>query len=200
MHIPSYFRQENKADLVAFMKKYSFASLITGSNHRPVATHIPFVVEEEDEKIVLYSHLAKVNLQWQDFEKGEVLVVFQEPHAYISPTLYEKIQSVPTWNYIAVHAYGKAEMTDAQSTLVLEKMIAAYEPSYRAQWEGLPENYKTGMLKGIVSFRIEVTELLGSEKLSQNKTHGERQGIATRLEGAETEVERVIGKRMREQL
>ncbi|MBK8473954.1 MAG: FMN-binding negative transcriptional regulator [Sphingobacteriales bacterium] len=94
-----------------------------------------------------------------------------EPHAYISPQLYESPINVPTWNYIAVHAYGKAQLIadEIAATALLEQTINYYEAQYMVQWNSLPQDYKDRLLKGIVAFEIVVTELQGKQKLSQNK-------------------------------
>nr|WP_262902615.1 FMN-binding negative transcriptional regulator [Pontibacter aydingkolensis] len=99
-------KRSAKAD--KFMREFSFATLVTIQDNKPFATHLPFVVENRNEQLILQTHVAKQNPQWKDLKAGqEALVIFQEPHAYISPALYEKQLNVPTWNYCAVHAYGK---------------------------------------------------------------------------------------------
>ena len=109
MYIPKQFEQKNNEKSIAFMRAYNFALLISVKEGLPIATHLPFVTEERNNEIILTAHLSKANEQWKTFAGKEVLVVFSEPHAYISPALYESAQNVPTWNYIAVHAYGKVK-------------------------------------------------------------------------------------------
>ncbi len=113
----------------------------------------------------------------------EVLVIFQEPHAYISPSLYNKTLNVPTWNYVAVHVYGNVQLIEDPATVfpLLEKMIQAYEPAYQQQWAQLPQHYKEAMARGIVAFEVRATQVQGKEKLSQNKSLEERQRIAEHL-------------------
>jgi transcriptional regulator len=125
MYIPKEFQQPDQTTAIEYMKKYSFATLITASENTPRATHLPFVIEEENEKIILHSHMAKDNPQWNDFAKGPCLVVFSNPNAYISPSLYEKNDNVPTWNYVAVHASGNALILDSEAEKIelLERMI-----------------------------------------------------------------------------
>jgi transcriptional regulator len=112
------------------------------------------------------------------------LIIFSEPHAYISPKHYDKRESVPTWDYIAIHAYGKARIIDDEQSKLkaLEQMIDFYEQHYMTQWQGLSEKYKTGVMRGIVAFEIEVTDLQGQQKLSQNKSAIERERIIQHLE------------------
>ncbi|WP_243713818.1 FMN-binding negative transcriptional regulator [Nostoc sp. 106C] len=106
MYIPNAFREEDIEKLVAFMRANSFATLVSLQNNIPVASHVPLVVTVQNNVVKLTGHLAKQNPQWQVFEQSESLAIFTGPHAYISPSLYEQRESVPTWNYIAVHAYG----------------------------------------------------------------------------------------------
>src|SRR6185295_5882159 len=108
MYIPKHFVEDNEENLLAFMREFNFAALVTSENDFPAATHIPFIIEKRNGKIILSAHLAKANLHWKQFADRNILVIFQEPHAYVSPSLYTEILNVPTWNYVAVHAYGKA--------------------------------------------------------------------------------------------
>ncbi|MDQ2752867.1 MAG: FMN-binding negative transcriptional regulator, partial [Bacteroidota bacterium] len=172
MYIPKLNLLSDKAETVAFMKRFGFATIITAKDNLPIATHLPFIITSEDENITLISHFAKANEQWKDIENGKVLVIFNEPHAYISPKHYDKELNVPTWNYISVHAYGKARLvTETQRVIqILESTIDNYETSYKQQWNNLPGDYKLGLLHGIVAFEIWVTDLQGKKKLSQNKT------------------------------
>jgi len=183
VYIPRENRLEDRKRILSFMHEYPFATLISTAGDRPEATHLPFVIKERDDKVILVSHMAKPNAQWKHFD-NEVLVVFQEPHAYISPSHYEHAQNVPTWNYAAVHAYGKPHIfTEEQEVRsVLEEMIHFYEAEYYTQWNTLDPKYTSGLMKGIVAFEIEVTELQAKFKMSQNKTPIERENIINALE------------------
>lgn len=183
MYVPRHFEQKDAAALVAFMRQYAFATLVSEVDGRPFATHLPFVVEEENGMITLLAHFAKANPQGQSLESQTPLVIFTEPHAYVSPSLYDKEQSVPTWNYVAVHAYGRVTMLTEENAAreLLEKQIQAFEKEYFTQWVHLSEAFKSAMIKGISAFRIDVTELQGKEKLSQNKTVQERERIGAHL-------------------
>jgi len=162
---------------------------------------LPFVVSVKDDAVVLTSHFAKANEHWREIENTKVLVIFSEPHAYISPKNYEKELSVPTWNYISVHAYGQGKLiTETDKTFaVLETIIDNYETSYRQQWDNLPEDYKLKMSKGIVAFEIVVTELQAKKKLSQNRTDTERQNIIDALAKSNDTNEQLIAHYMREE-
>ena len=184
MYIPKHFEQKDTGKLLAFMQQYNFAVMISADKNRPLATHLPFVIEKEEKDICLYSHFSLANHQWKNISAQDVLVIFSEPHAYISPSLYEHQQNVPTWNFGAVHAYGKIELyhSDEEKRMVLHKQMQAYEPSYLEQFNTLDEKYVNGLLKGIVAFKISVSELQGKEKLSQNKSERDRQTVKKHLE------------------
>lgn len=150
----------------------------------------------------LYSHVAKQNEQWQHIEESTVLVIFTEPHAYISPTNYEKEVNVPTWNYISVHAYGEGQLITRHEDVIhlLESTIDNYDASYREQWNRLPEKYRLGQMMGIVGFKIEVTEIQAKEKLSQNKTVNEQQKIIETLSISQETNEQMTAEYMKQNL
>jgi transcriptional regulator len=181
MYIPTSFKFED--DKLSFMKKYSFATLVTNKGDVPIATHLPFTIAERTDGVYLSAHLSAVNEQAQYLERGTSLVIFSEPHAYISPAHYDKKESVPTWDYISVHAYGQAQILEKEDAKrkALEEMIAFYEPGYLEQWDGLSEKYKAGMMKGIVAFEMRITDLQGQKKLSQNKSTVEKERILASL-------------------
>src|SRR5690606_20360932 len=93
-----------------FMRRHGFAVVVSASEGRPAATHLPLTVKVEGEQVFLHGHFAKANPQWRGLEEGEVLAVFSGPHAYVSPRHYDAVESVPTWNYLAVHAHGEARV------------------------------------------------------------------------------------------
>ncbi len=181
-----------------FMRRFSFGILISTIDNIPVATHLPFVVEKEDDKVKLVSHFARANSQWENIGDHPVLAVFNEPHAYISPRNYEKKLNVPTWNYVAVHAYGKLKVISEYETVIdlLEKTILIFEKAYKDQWDSLPDDYKIRMTKGIVAFEIEVTELQAKKKLSQNKSKVERENIIQSLSQSDFSNEKDIAAYM----
>lgn len=171
MYTPKFFIEHDREKLLALMREYNFAVLVTVEADRPEGSHLPFLIEERGDKIFLLAHMAKANRQWKQFSDKEVLVIFSEPHAYVSPLLYKEKQNVPTWNYVAIHAYGKVKVTDEEENLVLlEKQIEAFDPAYfNGNWREIDLDYKTNLAKGIVAFEIEVSDLQGKKKLNQNK-------------------------------
>lgn len=181
------------------MQRYSFATIVTSVDDVPVATHLPFLIEQRDGKIILSSHFAKANPQASQILNKSVLVIFTEPHAYISPSNYEKEINVPTWNYLAVHAYGKATLLDEQQKTadLLAHTINTYEAGYLQQWNGLPDDYKQKMMKGIVAFEITVDDLQAKKKLSQNRSAQERENIIKTLSNSADQSENEIAKYMK---
>jgi transcriptional regulator len=183
MYTPKHFQLTDQQEAISFMQKYSFATIVTMINDVPEASHLPFVVEQRGDDIILTAHFAKANRQNTVVFLQKSLIIFAEPHAYISPANYEKEQNVPTWNYISIHAYGQATLVDDKLEVakLLEKMIGFYEADYRKQWDGLPADYKERMMNGITAFEIVVTDLQAKKKLSQNRTEGERSNIIASL-------------------
>lgn len=200
MYIPEEYLESDRKEILSFIKNYSFACIVSSKNNIPMATHLPFVVEEKGKELLLTSHFAKANPHWKQIAESQALVIFSEPNAYISPRHYEKEKNVPTWNYIAVHAYGKGELIQAEvdSLLVLEKMIKKFEQGYKAQWDQLAMNYKQNMLKGIVAFQIKVTDIQAQKKLSQDKKEVERQKIISSLSESSNSQERNIAAYMKD--
>jgi transcriptional regulator len=199
MYIPSFNRFEDRQEIIAFMQRYSFATIVTDVNGIPEATHLPFLVKEDGDKLVLQSHFAKANPQANQVFDRISLVIFSEPHAYISPSNYEKETNVPTWNYIAVHAYGKATLLESveQKAELLKHTVETFEADYLKQWNTLPEDYRLKMINGIVAFEIEVTDLQAKKKLSQNRSEVEQQNVIHSLENSTDTNEREIAEYMK---
>ncbi len=184
MYIPEFNREEDRATILAFMRANPFAILVSNVDGIPFATHLPLLIEEAGDQIVVQGHMAKANAHWKSMKEGEEsLIIFHGPHAYISPSLYENRESVPTWNYAAVHVYGEPTLfTDEESLrATLHRMIDTFESSYMAQWSGLSEQYQSRMMKHIVGFNIKVKRLEGKFKLSQNRTKGEQSRVIQAL-------------------
>ncbi len=199
MYTPKRYLTTDREEILNFIKTYSFATIVTVKNNFQSATHLPFVVTETEGNIVLTSHFAKANSQWTEITENRVLVIFSEPHAYISPRHYESEMNVPTWNYVAVHTYGKGKIItgkeDAYATL--DAMIDFFEKEYKLQWDTLAADYKAKMLNGIIPFQIMVDDIQAKKKLSQNKKETERQRIISALEKSNDTNEKTIAEMMR---
>lgn len=184
MYVPSHNRMDDRAGQLAFMRQYSFAALVTAAAGTPRATHLPFVAEEQGGALRLLGHVARANPQWRDFTAaGEALVMFQGPHAYISPSLYQRHPSVPTWNYAAIHAYGVPRILDGRDDKLdlLRRLAQANDPAWLAQMQRLPEDYLRLKLDGIVAFDMVVSRVEARWKLSQDRSAEERRGIVASL-------------------
>ncbi|MBB5646057.1 FMN-binding negative transcriptional regulator [Pedobacter cryoconitis] len=199
MYVARQFEFEDKAERIAFMKQYSFATIVTTKAGLPIATQLPFLITQNDDKLVLSAHFALANEQVSYIEENTSLVIFSEPHAYISPAHYDKVESVPTWDYVAVHAYGKARIVQEEDAKIqaLEQMILFYEQGYLEQWNKLSDKFKKGMIRGIAVFDLEVTDLQAQKKVSQNKNEMERERIAVHLEKSDVSSEKAIADYIR---
>lgn len=205
MYRPTTFQEDNVDKLVAFMKANSFATLVSIVDDIPFASHIPLVVTIQEDVVKLTGHLAKPNPQWHSFETSESLAIFTGAHAYVSPTLYEKRESVPTWNYIAVHAYGFPQiitLNDSQELMdrMINKMIGTYEADFQSHWRSLSHQFREGMMNGIVGFEMPVTRLEGTYKLSQNRSQAEQQSVSKALLQSPDSAARTVGYEMAQNL
>jgi transcriptional regulator len=184
MYSPAYNQVEDRAEVLAFMRANNFPLLVTALGGTLHATHLPSMVHEEGERLVIDMHMARNNPQWSEFFDEEVLVVFAGPHAYISPRWYEDTERVPTWNYAAVHAYGVPHVISSREDKLASqrRLVAAMDPQWLARFDALPEKYVSGMLDGIVNFQIPVARLETRWKLSQNRGRREMELIAEALD------------------
>jgi len=203
MYTPRFNQIHDRATLLEAMHAYSFAILfgpldetMGSASHR--ATHLPLVVKDEGPHGVVEGHFAKANPHWLSLANRETLVVFSGPHSYVSPALYGEQLSVPTWNYIAIHAYGKLELVedDTSKEGLLSSLIQANEPAFAEQWQGLPDGYRRTMLAGIVGFRIPIARIEGKFKISQNRPETDRRAVQNAHSGG-TEDERALAGWMR---
>jgi transcriptional regulator len=162
---------------------------------------LPFIVEagpaDGSRPGRLRGHMARANPQWRDFAGEEVMVVFAGPHAYVSPAWYDAAESVPTWDYTAVHAYGVPQIVDdpAEVRAVLEALVERNERGFATPWEmrGLSDTYIAGMMKGIVAFDIPIARLDAKEKLSQNRPAADQHRVAAALARSNDPTDREIG-------
>ncbi|PLS04823.1 FMN-binding negative transcriptional regulator [Neobacillus cucumis] len=183
MYIPKHFKINDEGMIYDFMEKYSFATLFSQHKGEPCATHLPLILNKSDN--ALYGHFARPNEQWKDAENQQVLVIFQGPHCYISPSWYETMKAVPTWNYVSIHVYGKLEIIENQKVIFdsLNDMIKKYEsPASPYNLIDVDPSFIEGMSKGIVAFRIIITKMEAKAKLSQNHPVERQELIIKQLE------------------
>ena len=187
VYLPPAFTETRPVVLVAHIEQHDFGLLVSHGAAGLVASHIPFLVERRDGELHLLGHLARPNPQAGGLaDGGEVLAVFSGPHAYISPSWYADGPSVPTWNYVDVHAYGTVRLIEDADWLrrLLHHLSDRHEAGNPAPWrmQDLPEAYLEGMLKGIIGLDITVTRLDGKFKLSQNRPAVDRPRVIAALE------------------
>ncbi len=167
------------------IERHSFALLISGEP-KLEASHLPLLLDRHEKPYgTLLGHMARANSQWQTAANSEVLAIFSGPHAYISPQWYAAPHTVPTWNYIAVHACGRLELIEeeSESIALLEKTVAAYEASQPQPWR-LDESpdFVSKLAAQIVAFRIPIQRLEGKWKLNQNRPAEQRARVIERLQ------------------
>lgn len=171
MYIPKHFQLTEEKQLISFIEEHSFGILFSQTEEDPFATHLPFLIEKDsDGELFLISHMARANPHWSSI-KGKALVVFQGPHAYISPTWYQEENTVPTWNYISVHAYGEFSLIDSSEELadLIERTVRTYESNRQTPWKTNMNNaFNSQLMQAIVGFKIRITKLEGKWKLNQN--------------------------------
>ncbi len=186
MYIPKSFREDNVTVLHPLMQTYSFATLVTQHDGAPYATHFPLTLcPEEGPYGMLIEYMARANPQWRDFDsEQEVLVIFQGPHTYVSPSWYTVQSSVPTWNYAAVHAYGVPHLIEDEAELytALQLLVQTYEETREQPWTlNGPDDFLRKMMKAIVGFSIPITCLEGKDKLSQNRSPEDQEQVVQQL-------------------
>jgi transcriptional regulator len=167
------------------MRANPFAILISTISDAPLATHLPLSVAAENERVLLRGHVARANPHWRYLEQQpQCLAIFHGPHAYISPANYGARESVPTWNYAAIHLYGNARLFSSLDEVhpMLNELMETFEPAYRQQWEELSPKFRENMLRQIVGFEIVATKIEGKFKLSQNRPREDQANVIASLD------------------
>jgi len=186
MYIPSAFRVDDRASLYDLIEQNSFGTLVTVLDGIPFASHIPFILDRG--RGVLLGHVARANPQGRSVDgTAEALVIFQGPHAYVSPSWYAAAPAVPTWNYAAVHVYGVPRLLEQAPLLdLLRQLVRRYETGRERPWPmALPADYERKMLQAIIGFEIPLTRVEGKFKLSQNRSSEDRRGVIQALEAGD---------------
>ena len=203
MYVPKHFQVTDSAWCHALMLAQSFAVMITADDTGvPFATHLPILVDDARGPLgTLRGHVARANPHWRYLAAGRpTLVVFAGAHAYVSPSWYATHPSVPTWNYVAVHATGTGALVEdpAQVTALLADLVRTYEGSGPGAWslEGLAADYLAGMRRGIVAFEIPIDRLEGKAKLSQNRDAVDQARTRLALAAADDPLARAVAALM----
>jgi transcriptional regulator len=201
MYVPPAFRDDNLASLHATMRAARLCNLVTTTADGLIATPLPLLLDDaEGAQGVLYGHVARANPQWKSPCVGDAMAIFMGPDAYVTPSWYETKQEtgkvVPTWNYVAVHAYGPVEFFDHVDRLldIVKRLTDLYERSRADPWavSDAPEQFIRAQLRAIVGLRIPITRLDGKRNLSQNRSAEDRARVSAGLAKSERPMDRLV--------
>ncbi len=201
MYTPPAFREDDPAALRAAMREARLATLVTATAEGLVATPLPLFLDETEGALgTLYGHVARANRQWTLEPAGEALAIFAGPDAYVTPSWYpskhEHGKAVPTWNYVAVHAYGPVEFFEDRERLreAVTRLTELYERPRADPWAvtDAPESYVEAQLRGIVGLRLPIARIEGKRKMSQNRPQADRDGVAAGLGASASETDRRV--------
>ena len=200
MYTPKLYREVDLAKILSFLKQNEFVTLVSYDGEKPVASHLLVEVKEEGEQLFVSGHMSRANPLWKTFENNaELLLIFQGPHTYISPTWYNHV-NVPTWNYQSVHVYGKPRLvTDYQEVYaLLRRLIERNESESHYSMDTLPQDLVEKEIKGVMAFQVEVTRIEANYKLSQNRNDEDYWNIVSRLEERSDELSHDVAEAMKE--
>lgn len=199
MYIPDLFKNENQHEIEQFLHENGFAILINQTHGKYWGTHTPLFLEKHNDKLILSGHISRENPQSESFKnEEEVLAIFNGPHTYISSSWYDH-ENVPTWNYIAVHVYGKIRLLNYEETVAsLKKLVDKYEKSQQnpIRIEELSEKTMR-QARGILAFEIEISDIQAKKKLSQNRDDKNYENIINHLEKSNDTNDKQVAAEMR---
>ena len=198
MYIPKLYREEDREKILEFLKQNNFPALVTYDGEKPIATHLPVeVLENENGSLTILGHMSRANPQWRSFGEQEVLLIFQGAHTYISPRWYDHV-NVPTWNYMMAHVYGKVRLVEGEELhSLLSRLVKNHEEPTAYSLEALPQDFVQKEMNGVVGFAVDVTRVDAGYKLSQNRNDGDHENIIRELEGRGDENSAAVAKSMR---
>lgn len=203
MYLPPAFREDDLPTLHAIMRDVRLANVVMATSEGLMATPLPLFVDPDDgPNGTLYGHLARANPQARLRAEGEAMALFTTADAYVSPSYYaskrEHGKVVPTWNYVAVHAWGPAEIFDDPARLldVVTRLTDHHERPRATPWamSDAPEGYVAAQLRGIVGLRMPIARVAGKRKMSQNRPAADRAGVAAGLAASDRESERAVAR------
>jgi transcriptional regulator len=201
MYTPPLFREPDAARARELMRRHPFATLVSAGPDGLEASHLPVIVREGPGLGTIVGHMARANPLWRQLG-GEVLAIFGGPHAYISPNWYARPDAnVPTWNYVAIHAYGPVRTFEDPTELraLLEEEVALFEEKLEPRWGigQLPPEKVESLLGAIVGFSVEIQRFDAKLKLGQNRETEDRVAAERALAGRPDEASRAIAAWMR---
>ena len=199
MYVPTIFNPPSAIAVKSYIDENGFATLVGLKSGGIIATHTPLFLKEKEGKEYLIGHISIANEQKSCFEEGqEMLAIFMENHTYISSSWYDHI-NVPTWNYIAVHIYGRVKkLPEDEKLKVVDNLVARYEEKSKEPFHTsqMSDNYLKNQLKGIVAFEMEIQNIEASWKLSQNRDNNNYLAIINKLKERGDEMSLMIAKEM----
>jgi transcriptional regulator len=206
MYTPKAFEVTDLPMLQSAMKQSELATLITNTTQGLVATHLPLMLDEtRGEYGTLTGHVSRANVQWRESDpEAEALIIFLGLDAYVSPNWYPAKQEtgrvVPTWNYAAIHAYGRVTFFEDAERLraVVTELTKKHEASFPSPWQvtDAPANYIDSQLKAIVGLECQITRLEGKQKFNQNRSVEDRLGVIEGLLELQDERKRQVAQLM----
>jgi transcriptional regulator len=206
MYTPSAFELPGGRDgAFRFLDQSGLATLVTAGSAGLDAVHLPLVLDRASAPEVLLGHVARANPIWQTLEHSQVLAIVRGPDAYVSPDWYETSGLVPTWNYVALHIYGRIRLVEDQRRVraILDLLSARHEERLRPKmpWTmaKLTDDRVRAMLKGIVAFAMSIDRVVGKQKTSQNRTVADQHAVAAELARQPNEGAQRIARFMRDQ-
>jgi transcriptional regulator len=198
IYIPSYFELKSEQEMHEVIRDHGFATITSLHNGSLTATHLPLLLSKDKKELI--GHFSKGNQQWKDVEGQEVLVVFQGPHCYISPSWYENQDTVPTWNYVTVHVNGKVQLLEDEDPRLWQSMVnltQKYEqPTSQYDLHDVDPSYITALSKGVVGFTVSIDKIEGKAKLSQNHSKERVERVIAELSKKSNSNEQEIAKWM----
>ncbi|MEO1709427.1 MAG: FMN-binding negative transcriptional regulator [Pseudomonadota bacterium] len=206
MYTPKHFEMDDLSEAHAAMRAARTATLVTATTEGLIGTPVPMLLDEAEGNFgTLYAHVARANAQWELPPTGDAMAIFNGPEAYITPSWYATKQEthrvVPTWNYIAVHAYGPVEFFDDRDRLhsVVDRLTRYHEASRTAPWNvsDAPERFVEAQLRGIVGVRIPISRIDAKSKMSQNRPAVDREGVVSGLASSDAPQDQAVSELIR---
>lgn len=204
MYIPAAFEVHDLSQLHDFIDQYSFGTMVSHHQGEMIASHLPLLLDRSRAPFGTVSgHVARANPQWNELAGQRVLLIFSGPHAYISPTWYEEVNTVPTWNYEIVHVTGMARVIDDSKELasVVDRLVTRHERNLSPPWQfDANTEFSKRLLAQIVGFTVEIERIEGKWKLNQNHTETRRKRVIAALEQFPDDNRQGIARSMRQTL
>lgn len=180
MYVPAHFSTGDEALVEQLIDTYSFATLVSQHGGEPFATHLPLLRERRGARTVLTGHVARANPHWRSLAGATAMAIFHGPHGYVSPSVYVSPNLVPTWNYAAIHCYGRVRLVDdaAQARAILARLVERYEGGRAERWTmALDPEFEAKLVAAVVAFEIDVERTEAKLKLSQNRGPADRESM-----------------------